>query len=194
MGKSPGREFVALFLFDNDGILIEGCIEELGSRQELGWMAGHPENKASGSVIDDAIERRRVRLALCERMAAALVQHDGRGTSPRSAASVGTYGITATSVSEAVLFAAADLLARPHILKDFRSAQVNQSGMQSPMAVDPCANSGRIIRYHHHSSGRIIDLLSPWSWGKSRMETKHCPWSGAHILRRNDAQRHRASR
>src|SRR5262249_34917301 len=56
---------------------------------------------------------------------------------PAPSASVGSYGITATSVSEAVPFAAADLLARPHILKDFGSTHVNQSGMQSPMTLNP---------------------------------------------------------
>jgi hypothetical protein len=37
--------------------------------------------------------------------------------------------MTPTWVSEAVVFAAADLLARPYIFKDFRSTQVNQFGM-----------------------------------------------------------------
>src|SRR5215469_12550544 len=62
------------------------------------------------------------------------------------------------------------------------------------MTLNPFTNSRRIMRYHLPSSGWIIYLLSPWGWGKSRMETKHRPWSGAHILRRNDAERHRASR
>ncbi len=40
MGESPGREFVALFLFDNDGTLIEDRIDELGTRQAwVGWPA-----------------------------------------------------------------------------------------------------------------------------------------------------------
>src|SRR5215470_7400618 len=58
MGESPGREYVALFLFDNDGTLIEDRIDELGTRQELGLDSWPPGNKASGSIIDDAIERR----------------------------------------------------------------------------------------------------------------------------------------
>ena len=58
IGDSPGREFVALFLFDDDGSLIEDRIDELGTRQELDLDGRPPGNKASGSTIDDAIERR----------------------------------------------------------------------------------------------------------------------------------------
>src|SRR5262249_31034104 len=58
MNKSRGREFVAVFLFDNDGTLVEDGIDELGTRQELGLGGGLPGNKASGSIIDDAIKRR----------------------------------------------------------------------------------------------------------------------------------------
>ena len=58
MGESPGREFVALFLFDNDGALIEDRIDDLGTRQELGLDGRLPGNKATASVIDDAIKRR----------------------------------------------------------------------------------------------------------------------------------------
>src|SRR5262249_15317347 len=36
IGESPGREFVALFLFDDDGTVIEDRIDDLGTRQELG--------------------------------------------------------------------------------------------------------------------------------------------------------------
>ncbi len=85
-------------------------------------------------------------------------------------------------------------LARPYILEYFRSAHVNHLGVQSPVTLNPRANSRRIMRYHLHSSGRIIRLLPPWSWGKGRMETKHRPWRGAHILWRDDAQGHRAGR
>jgi len=62
MGESTGREFVALFLFDNDGTLIEDRIDELGTRQELGLDGWPPGNKASGSIIDDAIKRRLAKL------------------------------------------------------------------------------------------------------------------------------------
>src|SRR5262249_33705246 len=58
IGESSGREFVALFLFDNDGTLIADRIDELGTRQELGLDGWPPGNKASGTIIDDAIERR----------------------------------------------------------------------------------------------------------------------------------------
>src|SRR5215470_4502018 len=58
IGESPGREFVALFLFDNDGTLIADRIDELGTRQELGLDGWPPGNKTSGTIIDDAIERR----------------------------------------------------------------------------------------------------------------------------------------
>ena len=58
IGESLGREFVALFLFDNDGTLIEDRIYELGTRQELGLDGRLPGNKASGAIIDNAIKRR----------------------------------------------------------------------------------------------------------------------------------------
>jgi hypothetical protein len=58
IGERPGREFVALFLFDNDGTLIEDRIDDLGTRQQLGLDGQLPGNKASGSIIEDAVERR----------------------------------------------------------------------------------------------------------------------------------------
>lgn len=41
MGKSPGREFVALFLFDNDGTLIEDLHRGVGEPPGawVGWLA-----------------------------------------------------------------------------------------------------------------------------------------------------------
>ena len=35
LGNNPGREFVALFLFDKSGHLVEAQIEDLGTRVEL---------------------------------------------------------------------------------------------------------------------------------------------------------------
>jgi hypothetical protein len=35
MGGNPGREFLALYLFDKDGSLLDARIEDLGSRAEL---------------------------------------------------------------------------------------------------------------------------------------------------------------
>lgn len=58
MGDGLGREFVALFLFDRDGTLIEDRIDELGPRKALGLDSRPPGNKASGSAIDEAISRR----------------------------------------------------------------------------------------------------------------------------------------
>src|SRR5262245_65388107 len=34
-GGNPGREFLALYLFDKDGALLEAQIEDLGTRAEL---------------------------------------------------------------------------------------------------------------------------------------------------------------
>jgi hypothetical protein len=35
IGGSPGREFLALYLFDKDGALLDAQIEDLGTRAEL---------------------------------------------------------------------------------------------------------------------------------------------------------------
>ena len=59
VGGKPGREFVALFLFDDNGELIEDRIDDLGTRKDLGLDGRLPGNKASGSrTIDEAINRR----------------------------------------------------------------------------------------------------------------------------------------
>lgn len=35
VGGTPGREFIALYLFDSDGLLIEARIDDLGTRADL---------------------------------------------------------------------------------------------------------------------------------------------------------------
>ncbi len=59
IGEKAGREFVVLFLFDDDGELIEDRIDDLGTRGDLRLDGRLPGNKASGSrAIDEAINHR----------------------------------------------------------------------------------------------------------------------------------------
>src|SRR5262245_38090567 len=56
----PGREFVVLFLFDDDGRLIEDRIDELGTRAGLGLEGRVPPGNKAPAIgpIEEAINRR----------------------------------------------------------------------------------------------------------------------------------------
>ena len=58
-GDAPGREYVALFLFDGAGALVDHRIDDLGTRESLGaGAAAPPGNNAPSEVIEAALAAR----------------------------------------------------------------------------------------------------------------------------------------
>ena len=56
--ENPGKEFVALFLFDSDGSLVEDRIDDFGTRAEMGLSPVLPGNKIESNVIEDTLQKR----------------------------------------------------------------------------------------------------------------------------------------
>jgi hypothetical protein len=62
IGGDPGREFLALYLFDKDGALLDAQIEDLGTRAELDEAAAHARQAALLESLG-AIKYRKIKVA-----------------------------------------------------------------------------------------------------------------------------------
>ncbi|MFN3651367.1 MAG: hypothetical protein ACK47B_17465 [Armatimonadota bacterium] len=59
---SPGREFLALYLFDKDGALLEARIEDLGTRAELDEEVARRKHEELLASLG-RVRRRRIKVA-----------------------------------------------------------------------------------------------------------------------------------
>src|SRR5262245_48850615 len=62
-GGSPGREFLALYLFDKDGALLDAQIEDLGTRAEVDEDAARARQAAMVESLGP-VKYRKIKVAL----------------------------------------------------------------------------------------------------------------------------------
>jgi hypothetical protein len=52
MGDNPGREFLALYIFDADGNLLEAKIDDLGERENKILPGNKLDISSAGSLVE----------------------------------------------------------------------------------------------------------------------------------------------